>query len=152
MTAWDHALSRYDRPDVQAICLELQDAHGQCVPLLLWRLWTLDESRAVDDGLVVEAAAFARNWSWRIVAPLRSVRRSLKAPSPPAPTAALVALGCDIQAAELAAERLLLDALESLTPPPGARPAPADALDALVAAWGTPAPEALLRRLRIAAA
>lgn len=152
MTAWDHAVSRYSRPDVQALCLELQDTHGQCVPLLLWRLWTLDEGRAVDDGLVAAASAFARNWSGRVVAPLRSVRRSLKAPSPPAPRAAVVALGRDIQAAELAAERLLLDALESLSPPPGARPAPADALDVLAAAWGTPAPEMLLQRLRIAAA
>src|SRR6185295_9424136 len=80
---WDFALAAYARPGAEAACLALQDEHGQCVPLLLWRLWTVAEGRDVDAALEVSAAAAAPAWDAAAVAPLRKLRRGLKAPFPP---------------------------------------------------------------------
>jgi uncharacterized protein (TIGR02444 family) len=137
VTAWDFAARIYARPGVETICLRLQDDEGQCVPLLLWRLWSVHDGRAVDAGLVERAVAVARTWERSVVAPLREIRRRLKAPLPPAADAVRAVLRDQVAAAELAAERIVLDALDALTPEPGG--VHVDALEALLALgamWG----------------
>jgi len=148
VTAWDHALALYAQPEIEGICLELQDADGQCVPLLLWRLWAIGEGRAVDGQALKRAVALARAWDGAAVSPLRAVRRALAAPFPPIPDAASAALRERVATAERAAERIMLDALGAMTPvgAGGEAAAPA-ALRALVDEWGAPASPEGLRRL-----
>ena len=152
MTPWDYAAALYARPAVEAACLRLQDDDGQCAPLLLWRLWSVHEGRAVDGETLERAVEIARAWDGAVVAPLREVRRRLKAPSPPIADAARAALREQVAVAELAAERILLDTLGALTPE--TRGAPADVLTALRATgakWAPPPSEVGLRRLVLAA-
>ena len=40
MRLWDWAVAAYGADGVADACLELQDAAGQNVPLLLWAAWT----------------------------------------------------------------------------------------------------------------
>lgn len=146
MTLWDDAVGRYARPGVEAACLRLQDDHGQCAPLLLWRLWTIDQRRPVSAVLLVEAAQVARAWSEAAITPLRSARRRLKGALPPIDDDARTSLREAVQSLELQAERALLEALEALTPPSDGVPsAPAPALVEAARAWGgeTPPLEAL---------
>ena len=149
MTLWLYAAEVWGRPDVEAVCLELQDVHGQSPPLLLWRLWAMAQGRAADIAVVECAVAAARRWENGVTGPLRAARRSLKGLLPVAPDAVRADLHAKVAAAELDAERALIDALERLTPAPGGDSA-GDGLSALLelaAIWGAPAPIAILRRL-----
>ena len=152
MSLWDFAVTAHARPGVDAVCLELQDIHGQCVSLLLWRLWTAVEGRAVTPETLEAATACARLWDDAAITPLRAVRRRLKSPHPPVPDAERLALRGRVANVELASERLLLETLEALTPSPdGAEEAPLSALIALTAGWGKPTPGEPLERLIAAA-
>jgi uncharacterized protein (TIGR02444 family) len=141
MSLWGWVLEAYERPGVPQACLALQDEHGQNTSLLLWAAWagTLDEP-----GLTM-AASTARDWEKTAVGPLRAVRRALKAPSPPVADAARESLREAVKAAELQAERILMETLESL----GLRgeASPAAAMAAATRAWGGRPPTAALRDL-----
>jgi len=150
---WPFALDVYGRPGVETALLELQDAHGQCVPLLIWTLWLAAEGRIADDGALASAAELARAWQDAAVAPLRGLRRGLKSPSSKAPARAWRTLREGVKALELDAERMLLEMLEAASPAPGGAASDARALlGKAVAAWGRPAPADLLARLTAAAA
>ncbi len=135
------------RPGVEGACLALQDQHGQCVPLLLWRLWTLRERRAVGADTLAAAIAVAKPWDERLIQPLRALRRSpLVEPARE--------LGRLIAAAEVEAERGLLADLESFPAGDAARAGSNhSALVALAKAWSPKkaTPPAALRRLLLAA-
>jgi uncharacterized protein (TIGR02444 family) len=143
---WDWTLAAYARPGAPEACLELQDRYGQNTPLLLWAVW----AEARDPELLNRAAEVARAWERTAVGPLRDVRRALKPSFPPIGDAAREGLREDVKAAELRAERVLMETLEALS---GDRPAGAPALEALKAAaeaWGAPAPDAALAALAAA--
>jgi uncharacterized protein (TIGR02444 family) len=144
MSLWAWACAAYARPRVAETCLALQDAHGQNTCLLLWALW----ARPTDAALVARAAAVARAWDAAAISPLRAARRALKAPSPPVADTARERLRGDVKAAELAAERVLLETLEGL----GGRGAasPRAALTAASHAWGRAAPDDALAALAAA--
>ena len=129
---WDWAAAAYARPGVAAACLDLQDAYGQNVPLLLWALWR--------GGDVASAVVVARSWEEEVVAPLRGVRRRLKGRS------GAEALRENVKAVELEAERTLMAELERLA---GAVCDEA-ALATVVEAWGGAPPTETLDRLRAA--
>ena len=151
MKLWDFAVSLYARPGVEAACLALQDDHGQCAPLLLWRLWALE--RTVDAATLGSAVVLARDWDRRVVAPLRSVRRGLAASMPPITDASRLSLRESVKGRELAAERLLLESLETLTSKDQTcGKAGIDALVELADAWSPPAPIMLLTDLADSAA
>ena len=137
MSIWDWALEVYARPGVAQACLRLQDDHRQNVPLLLWAVW----ASAGDVDLIARAAAAARDWDVVAVSPLRAVRRALKAPSPPVENEAREALRTEVKAAELQAERVLLETLARLTGDSAASASPLEALRAASAAWGPGAPD-----------
>ncbi len=151
MSLWAWALEAYARPGAAEACLDLQDRHGQCAPLAIWAAWAAGAGRWPDAAGLSAAVAAARSWNAAAVEPLRGVRRRIKAPVPPVADAAREALREQVKTVELAAERLLLETLEALTPPAGARPSPAEALEAACAAWSGAAPHAacaeLARRL-----
>ena len=113
---WSWAVQAYGRPGVAETCLELQDAHGQNVPLLLFAAWCAAEGRALDDEAVEGAQDVARAWEQSAVAPLRAVRRRLKQPLVDMDPQAREAVRAQVKAVELEAERRLLSALAGLAP------------------------------------
>jgi len=147
MTLWDWAVHAYARPGTGALCLTLQDEHGQCVSFLIWAAWSAKRG-AIDSASLSKAAALARDWETTTLKPLRAIRRALKQPADGVDAAGQDRLRARIQDDELAAERLLLEALEILTPPGTAGAADLgqvlrDAADA----WGVRLPPTLLKRL-----
>lgn len=148
MSLWDWAAGAHARPGVEDLCLTLQDEHGQCVSYLLWTVWAALNGRRVGPTGLAEAAATAQSWETAVLRPLRSVRRALKQPSPGVAIAARDSVRARIMAEELAAERVLLEALEARTPPPGGEAAPLDqALHDAAGAWGALPPRVLLDAL-----
>lgn len=146
MAIWEWALEAYARPGAPEQCLRLQDAFGQNTSLLLWAVW----AEAGDPALIARAAEIARRWDETALLPLRAVRRALKPALPPVDDAAREGLREDVKAAELRAERVLLETLAELS---GGEPQGAHALDALKAAsaaWNPAAPDDELAALAAA--
>jgi uncharacterized protein (TIGR02444 family) len=146
MSLWGWALVAYERPGTAEACLRLQDDFGQNTSYLLWAWW----ARATDEGLLARAAAAARAWDETALKPLRAVRRSLKTACPPVADDAREALREEVKAAELHAERVLVETLERLGGGPGVGASGPAALEAAVGAWGAPASAAALASLAAA--
>jgi uncharacterized protein (TIGR02444 family) len=146
---WPYALEVYGRPGVEALLLELQDAHGQCAPYLLWALWLAARGRAADDAALGAGAALAQAWQAAAVAPLRELRRSMKAGPAPAQRERLRA---GVKSLELEAERMLLQMLEDASPLAPGETRPAAGLAHAAAVWGGAPPPALLAKLAALAA
>lgn len=146
MGLWEWALDAYARPGVPDACLELQDRYGQNTCLLLWAVW----AEMADAAVLARAAEAAYRWDRAAVLPLRQARRSLKPACPPVDDGAREALREEVKAAELRAERLLLETLAGLTGDNrGGTPA-LQALKAASKAWGPPAPDPALAALAAA--
>jgi uncharacterized protein (TIGR02444 family) len=143
---WDWALAAYARPGVPEACLALQDRHGQNTSFLLWAVW----AETADPVLLCRAAEVAVGWEKIALVPLREVRRALKPDYPPVQAPAREGLREDVKAAELRAERLLMEALESLAGAASGRAHAFDALKAAAAAWRSPAPDEALAALAAA--
>lgn len=124
MNLWDWSVRAYAAPGVAEACLHLQDAHGQSVPLLLWGGWMARTGRAMDEDTAEAACDTARAWETSAVAPLRLIRRTLKAPIPDISDPGREAIRARIKAVELEAERALLADLEALSPEQGSVPTP----------------------------
>ena len=116
MTLWEFASAAWDRPTVAEICLRLQDHHGQCAPLLLWRAWAATEGRPTPPPLIGAAIALARQWDVEVIAHLRAARRALTGPLDGIGGDVRQWLGRQTKAAEINAERALLEALDGMTP------------------------------------
>ncbi|MFC7380210.1 TIGR02444 family protein [Brevundimonas sp. GCM10030266] len=123
-TLWDWSLRIWSAPGVETAGLDLQDAQGQALPLILWAAWCARTGRAPDADAIEAACDTARVWQETAVAPLRAVRRTLKGRVPDFDDADREAIRAQVKAIELDAERRLLAALEALAPAPsgGARP------------------------------
>jgi len=148
MSLWDWALTAYAADGVADACLELQDAAGQNVPLLLWAAWCAAEGRAPDEDALEAAGDTARAWQEAAIAPLRAVRKALKARAPDLDDADREAVRAQVKAVELEAERRLRSALEGPAPAPSGRPrAPIGTLVAAARVWSTMTPRAGLVRL-----
>ena len=148
MSLWDWAVRAYAADGVADACLELQDVAGQNVPLLLWAAWTAATGRAVDADAREDACDMARAWDGSAIAPLRAVRRTLKARIPDLDDAAREAVRTQVKAVELEAERRLLAALEALAP--GDAGPPGSTLEAMIAVariWSPMTPRPGLVRL-----
>ena len=148
MSLWDWALTAWAADGVADACLELQDAAGQNVPLLLWAAWCAAEGRTPDEDTLEAAGDTARAWQETAIAPLRAVRRALKPRAPDLEDVAREAVRSRVRAVELEAERCLLIALEALAP--GSSGPPRPPLDTLVAAarvWSPMTPRTGLIRL-----
>ena len=139
---WDWAVAVYERPGVAEVCLRLQDAHGQCVPLLLWAAWSGETQPAV----AAEAAARARSWL-EVIEPLRAVRRRLKVPVSRDDDQARLPLRQCVKATELMAEQALMIGLASLVPGRLVGRPILPALLTVSAAWGGRVPVEVLARL-----
>lgn len=147
-TFWDWALKAYAAPGVPEACLQLQDGPGQNVPLLLWAGWTAATGRVLDEDAIEGACDCARAWDAAAVAPLRTLRRTLKNTNPDIDTAARESVREAVKAVELAAERHLMAGLEALAPAPTGPPRPAiDALAAVARVWSRVVPRPALTTL-----
>lgn len=141
MSLWDWALAAYAKDGVPEATLALQDEHGFNTSLLLWAAWAGPDAEEVANG--VQTAVV---WDETVLWPLRNVRRSLKASRAPFDDAAREGLREDVKAAELRAERVLMEALESLSGKGEDVDVPA-ALKRAAMAWSGTAPAAALDRL-----
>jgi len=145
MALWEWTLEAYSQAGVPEACLVLQDQHGQNTSLLLWAVW----AETADAAALARAADIARRWEALALAPLREVRRALKPGFEGVDDAVREGLREDVKAAELRAERVLMEALEAITPGRGGAHALA-ALQAASKAWGKPAPDDALAALAAA--
>ena len=148
MSFWTWALEAYARPGTAEACLDLQDAHHQSVPLLLWAAWAAQAGRPLSFGDLMDGSSLAARWDEAAVAPLRAARRALK------PTAAGIAddvregLRGEVKALELKAEQILMARLEDMTPPQAGEPLDIeDALNEAAQAWAFIPPHEALARL-----
>jgi uncharacterized protein (TIGR02444 family) len=143
MSIWDWTLRAYGQNGVPEACLTLQDDYAQNTSFLLWAVW----AEAEDPAMLARAAVWAKDWDEKVLTPIRDSRRALKPAFPPVGDGAREGLRDDIKAAELRAERVLMETLAEMA---GAASGDAHALDALraaAAAWGRPVPDAALARL-----
>jgi uncharacterized protein (TIGR02444 family) len=148
MSLWDWALKAYAADGVADACLELQDTAGQNVPLLLWAAWCAAEGRVPDDDALEAAGDTARAWQETAIAPLRAVRKALKARAPDLDDTDREAVRAQVKAVELEAERRLLAALEALSPPPsGLSQPPINTMGSAARVWSPMTPRAGLVRL-----
>lgn len=140
---WEWMLEAYGRPGVAEATLTLQDAHGQNTALLLWAVW----SETGDPALLARAAAVTRAWEAVALVPLRDVRRALKRAVDGVDDGAREGLREDVKAAELRAERVLVETLADLAGNASGGTPALTALEAASAAWGRPAPDEALAGL-----
>jgi uncharacterized protein (TIGR02444 family) len=113
-TFWDWALEAYGREGVAEACLDLQDRHGQCVPLLLWAAWLSAREEAASDDTLEAACDIARAWDNTTLEPLRALRRKLKSPHPDIEAGARLDMRQKTIELERRAEHHLMQALEHL--------------------------------------
>ena len=118
MSLWSWAVQAYARPGVAQACLQLQDAHRQSVPYLLWAAWAAQSGRLVTPHALKAAAALAVQWEGAAVAPLRSARRGLKAPLAGAAESEREALRETVKAAGRAPPAPPSAAVPRAAPPP----------------------------------
>jgi uncharacterized protein (TIGR02444 family) len=76
---WDFSLTHYARAGVADACLRLQDAHGVNVNLLLWCAWLEEHGLTLDATRLGCAQKRIHAWDQNYVAPLRQMRRRMKA-------------------------------------------------------------------------
>jgi uncharacterized protein (TIGR02444 family) len=146
MAIWEWALEAYGRPGVPDAALRLQDAHGQNTSYLLWAVW----AEADDAALLARAAEAARAWDAVALSPLRAIRRALKPTLPAVADADREGLREDVKAAELRAERVLMESLAGMGHAASGGASALKALKAASQAWGSPAPDDALAALAAA--
>ena len=107
---WDHALSLYARPGVEAACLDLQRQGGD-VCLLLCATWLQGRSIEVQQQRVEALQGCAGPWQRDVVSPLRSLREQWRESAKGDPP--LAELREQLKRLELSAEKALLERLQA---------------------------------------
>jgi len=141
VSLWTWTLAAYDRPGVPEATLALQDEHGFNTAYLLWAVWADPDRETLANGVQTTVL-----WDETVLWPLRNVRRALKGHRPPFADGPREGLREDVKAAELRAERTLMETLESFGP----AATNVDVLATLTRAamaWCGQAPAAPLKRL-----
>ncbi|MFN3806271.1 TIGR02444 family protein [Asticcacaulis sp.] len=113
-TFWDWALTAYAGEGVPSLCLELQDTHGQNVPLVLFAVWAGVRGVALDDGTVEVAVDISRAYADTVVVPLRNIRQRMRVVVGDMDDAHREALRSRVKALEIEAERAQMEALAAL--------------------------------------
>ena len=129
---WDFSLAVYGREGVATACLALQDRHGLDVNLALYCAWAGHRGRALSAVDLARLTAVARSWQADVVAPLRAIRRHLKALTA-LPESAAEQLRTRVKEIELEAEAVEQRMLYEALPVADGRGAPAIAGGNMVA-------------------
>jgi uncharacterized protein (TIGR02444 family) len=101
--AWKGITALYADPVLAQSLLCRQDEEGLDVVLHLFARWAATQGHALDVDALTEAEALVAPWRVGVIAPLRTLRRAMKAM--PADPAVREAVRDRVKAAELAAER-----------------------------------------------
>lgn len=117
---WAFSLRVYAAPGVADWCLGLQEDHGADVNVLLWCAWAGERGIRLADRELAAGEAAVAPWRQGVVAPLRQIRRLLKADLGAISAEMATALRTRVKAVELEAERVEQAALEAVALPPGA--------------------------------
>lgn len=116
MSLFEWSVQAWRRPGVEAAALQRQDGMGESIALILWRAW----AGSVGEAVEARAQALAGGFEAEVITPIRQARRALRTGREGFPS--LATLKDEVRAVELAAERRLLAALESLAPDAGGDP------------------------------
>jgi uncharacterized protein (TIGR02444 family) len=111
---WDFSLAFYAMPGVADACLALQDGCGADVNVLLFLLYRAHEGHMLSAAEVRHIETLAAPWRQAVVVPLRTLRRTLKAPVGAFQPEVTAALRTEVKRIELAAERVQQETLERL--------------------------------------
>jgi len=106
---WDFSLSIYSNPEMEALCLHLQDRRGINVNLLLWALWLDARSRPFQLALWQQGVTRSQRAERWLVGPLRRVRRALPKSTP------WLGLRSVVKHWELQSEQRQLQGLQSIS-------------------------------------
>jgi uncharacterized protein (TIGR02444 family) len=126
---WNFSLRVYRAPGVKDACLRLQDEAGLDVNVLLYCLWRGARGVRLDPSELKRRLAALEPWATQAIAPLRALRRTLRAPAFGLPTEPARDLGARLLALELDAERTAQRLLVEAAPEPAAELPPDDAVD-----------------------
>jgi uncharacterized protein (TIGR02444 family) len=74
---WAFSWSFYQYPQVETLCLQLQDQHGINVNQVLWALWLDNICQITDFTVWEQGVPKANQWHRGVVIPLRRLRRGL---------------------------------------------------------------------------
>lgn len=111
---WDWAVSAYGGEGVADRCLELQDTHGQNVPLVLFAVWAGVRGVVLDEETAEAAVDISRAYADTVVLPLRTIRQRMRAVVGDMDDAHREALRTRVKALEIEAERAQMEALSAL--------------------------------------
>jgi uncharacterized protein (TIGR02444 family) len=144
---WDFSLDFYRRPEVEAACLSLQDAHGLDVNLVLLAAWAARIGQRLTPSLGRRLRALGEAYQADVMQPLRQARRALKSPARAGALApllddrrrALLGLELDLERLEQLQLERLLGAAGSVSASPAA-PLFVGNLELLYPDRGLPAP------------
>ena len=75
---WNFSLQLYNREGVASACLELQDAYGLDVNLILFCFWHGSVYGELEQALLHDAIELSSEWRAHVVQPLRSARTWMK--------------------------------------------------------------------------
>lgn len=124
---WTFSLDFYSQPEVEAICLALQDDHGLDVNLVLLAAWLARTARCVEPRVATPLRMLADEYQAEVMQPVRQARRALKRQMTHLPLAPLLAQRRrDLLAVELDLERveqLMLETLAAALPSDASQPA-----------------------------
>lgn len=143
---WDWTLAAYAQAGTPEATLKLQDEYGQNTSFLLWAVW----AEGPDAVALAEGARIAKAWDAAVLKPIRQVRRDLKPAFEGVDDGAREGLREDVKAAELRAERVLMEALAELAASASGGVPALEALKTASVAWGPPAPDDTLAELAAA--
>ncbi len=113
---WRFSLGFYRQPGVGDACIALQDECGVDVNVLLFFFWLAADRQQIPALKARAVWEQATLWRDEVVAPLRGVRRKLKAGSTLVEHGASELFRTRIKAVELESERLEQEALFAMTP------------------------------------
>ncbi len=75
---WDFSLALYAQPDIEALCLMLQDDFGLDVNLVLLAAWTACRDTQLEPDLAARLRSVGDGYQTTVMQPFRAARRGLK--------------------------------------------------------------------------
>lgn len=78
LSLWDFSLALYAQPQVEQLCLKLQESYGANVNLLLWAVWLEQRQLGLTSKKLAAAVALVQGWNVQYTQVLRNLRQQLK--------------------------------------------------------------------------